>query len=361
MEKRFIAALLCAVMAIALLTGCKGASEGNTADGSEKKDVKEESFKVGYATKTLSGGYFVKLNEGLEAGCKELGWEFVSMNEDRNADTERANLEAMVSQGCDLIFLNCVDPDSAVANVRYCVDNKVPVIAVDGGCADDADLITTVYSDNKQNGRMVGLAYAEYMKDRDIRALMISGSKGDVAGYERRMGLFCGIIEGKSGVSEEDAWKAADVIEQALIDTGKAENEDAKFYILGQGWSGWSEDGGLQAAEDLITANQDITTILGENDDMVIGAGVGVANAKLENVELVAAADGSQKAYDLIKEGKYFATGENSPVLVGELAIDIAKQVLVEGKTKDDFESVTMTSALAVTKGNVDERYDYGF
>ena len=175
------------------------------------------------------------------------------------------------------------------------------------------------------------------------------------------MGLFCGIIEGKAGIGEEDAWEAADVIEQALIDTGKASNKEADFYILGQGWSGWSEDGGLQAAEDLITANPDITTILGENDDMVIGAGVAVSNAKLENVDLVAAADGAQRAYDLIKEGKYFATGENSPILVGQLAMDIAKQVLVDGKTKKDFETVTMTSALAVTKDNVEERYDYGF
>ena len=111
----------------------------------------------------------------------------------------------------------------------------------------------------------------------------------------------------------------------------------------------------------MITANTDITTILGENDDMVIGAGVAVDNANLENVDLVAAADGSQRAYDLIKEGKYFATGENSPVLVGNLALDIAQQVLVDGKTKEDFERVTMTSAVAVTKDNVDERYDYGF
>ncbi len=357
MKKRFLSTGLCLAMTVSLLFGC------GSSDSSEEgtTDQEKDSYKVGYATKTLSGGYFVKLDEGLKAGCEDLGWEYISMNADRDADTERANLEAMVSQGCDLIFLNCVDPDSAVANVQYCVDNGVPVIAVDGGCSEDADLITTVYSDNKQNGREVGLAYAEHMKDTDIKALMISGSKGDVAGYERRMGLFCGIIEGKSGMSEEDAWKAADAIEQELIDNGKAQNEEAHFYVLGQGWSNWSEDGGLQAAEDLITANTDITTILGENDDMVIGAGVAVDNANLENVDLVAAADGSQRAYDLIKEGKYFATGENSPVLVGNLALDIAQQVLVDGKTKEDFERVTMTSAVAVTKDNVDERYDYGF
>ena len=319
------------------------------------------SFKVGYATKTLAGGYFVKLVEGIEQGCEALGWECVTMNADRDADTERANMEAMVSQGCDLIFLNCVDPDSAVANVKFCVDNGVPVIAVDGGCAEDADLITTVYSDNYQNGRMVGLAYAEKMEGQPIKALMISGSKGDVAGYERRLGLFCGIIEGRAGITEDEAWDAADAIEQELIDTGKASNEDADFYILGQGWSGWSEDGGLQAAEDLITANPEITTILGENDDMVIGAGVAVTNAALENVDLVAAADGAQRAYDLIKEGKYFATGENSPILVGDLAVEVAREVLEDGKTKDDFERVTMTDAIAVTIDNVDERYDYGF
>ena len=193
MKKRFLSTGLCLAVTVSLLFGC------GSSDSSEEgtTDQEKDSYKVGYATKTLSGGYFVKLDEGLKAGCEDLGWEYISMNADRDADTERANLEAMVSQGCDLIFLNCVDPDSAVANVQYCVDNGVPVIAVDGGCSEDADLITTVYSDNKQNGREVGLAYAEHMKDTDIKALMISGSKGDVAGYERRMGLFCGIIRRK--------------------------------------------------------------------------------------------------------------------------------------------------------------------
>lgn len=365
--KKLLALLLCLAMVFSLVACGSGndevseatASAASAAAPAAAEAEKTEPIKIGFATKTLTGSYFVKLVENVEAACKELGWECITLNADRDVQTEAANVESLVAQGCDLIFLNCVDPEAAVSVVQGALDAGVPTIAVDGGCSEDTPLITTVYSNNQQNGRMVGLAYAAKMNGEPVKAIMVSGSKGDVAGYERRRGLFCGIIEGMTGMTEEEAWAAADDIENQLVNTGKAENADAKFTIVGQGWSGWSEDGGLTASEDLIAANPDINCILGENDDMVFGAGLAVENAGLEGVDLVAAADGAQRAYDLIKEGKYFATGENSPALVGRLAMEIAKQYLLEGKT--EFDKVTYTDAVAVTKENVDERYDYGF
>src|SRR5690606_6476789 len=134
----------------------------------------------------------------------------------------------------------------------------------------------------------------------------------------RRTGLFAGILEGKLGVSEEEAWKLAEEFEEELSSKGKATNEEAKFSVVGQGWGAWTEEEGLAAAEDLITANPDLTTVLGENDQMLFGAMTALENAGIEGVDMVAAADGAQKAFDLIKEGKYFATGLNSPYLVAE-------------------------------------------
>ncbi len=148
---------------------------------------------------------------------------------------------------------------------------------------------------------------------------------------------------------------------QELTNSGKAENTEANFVVAGQGWGSWTEEDGLAAAEDLITANPDLNCVLGENDQMLFGAMTALENAGISNVDLVAAADGAKRAYDLIREGKYFATGENSPYKVAEKGIQVAKEILVDGKDMYSYDDVTLTEAFAVTAENVDEHYDFGF
>ncbi|WP_395015343.1 hypothetical protein [Robinsoniella peoriensis] len=88
---------------------------------------------------------------------------------------------------------------------------------------------------------------------------------------ERRLGLFCGIIESRAGYCEEEAWKAAQEFEDDLMKNGKASNEKARFTLRGQGWGAGTREEGLTAAEDLITANKDLNCMLGENDQMLFG------------------------------------------------------------------------------------------
>ncbi|WP_395015341.1 hypothetical protein [Robinsoniella peoriensis] len=58
---------------------------------------------------------------------------------------------------------------------------------------------------------------------------------------------------------------------------------------------------------------------------------------------MVAAADGAKEAYDLIKEGKYFGTGENSPYKVAEKGIEVTKEILVDKKDWKSYEDVILT------------------
>lgn len=206
------------------------------------------------------------------------------------------------------------------------------------------------------------MVYADYVgKNSPIKAIMLSGNKGSVAGTQRRVGLFVGIIEGRLGIEEDKAWDLAYKLEDELTSRGRAENSDANFIVAGQGWGAWTEEGGLNSAEDLITANRDLTTVLAENDQMAFGAMTALSNANIKDVDIVAAADGAKRAYDLIREGKYFATGENSPYKIAELGFQIAKEILLEGKDMWSYPKITMTDAVAVTIDNVDERYEYGF
>lgn len=366
--------LMVLVLSAALLVGCGGSktsestsggttstSEQETTSGGAEGEVKN----VGFAIKTQDSPYFVALVDAVKQYSEENGWKVTIL--DANGDTlkEAENMDTFITQKMDLIFLDSVEPEACIPSINKAADAGIGVINLDSGVGEGAKDITTVYSDNKQNGRLVGLAYAEKVgKDAPIDAILLSGAKGNVAGAERRQGLFCGIIEGRTGISEEEAWAASTAFDEALLSTGKAEHADAKFKVLGQGWGNWTEEEGLAASEDLITANPNITAVLGENDQMLFGAMTALNNAGIkagETVDIVAAADGAKRAYDYIKEGTYFATGENSPYKVAMKGVEIAKEILVDGKDMWSYPDITLTDPAAVTKDNVDQYYEFGF
>ncbi|MFD1425954.1 substrate-binding domain-containing protein [Kroppenstedtia sanguinis] len=349
-KKRF--AFVCALLAMCLLV----AACGNADDASQGDKVK-----VGLAMKTQDSPYFVTLVEAVKKYAKEANWDLTVLDANGDVTKEAANIEAFIAQGKDLILLDAIEPDAVVPSIDKAAEAGIGVINIDSGVSEEANNITTVYSDNRQNGRLVGLKYAEKMGDKEIKAIVLSGAKGNVAGYERRTGLFAGIIEGKLDVSEKKAWKLAEKFEKELSSKGKASNSEAKFSVVGQGWGAWTEEEGMKAAEDLITANSGLTTVLGENDQMLFGAMTALKNAGQKDVDMVAGADGAKKAFDLIKEGNYFATGLNSPYLVAEKGIEIGKEILEEDKDPESYPKVSLTKPVAITKENVDKYYEKGF
>ncbi|MDO4338191.1 MAG: substrate-binding domain-containing protein [Eubacteriales bacterium] len=328
------------------------------------------TIKVGFAIKTMKEPYFVKLVDGLQEACDEKGWEFSYLTADDDSIKESENMETFITQGMDVIFLDSVDPDACIPSIDAAAEAGIPVINLDSD-VNGGDYVTTVYSNNDENGRLAGNEYIKWLneqgrEDEEIVAILVSGTKGNVAGVERREGLMAGIIQGRTECSDEDAFAAAEEMEAQLQSGGKAENTDANFRIVGQGWGNWVIEDGLTATEDFITANPDVNVILGENDQMLFGSLTALENAGLTGVALLAAADGACDAYDLIKENEdadnpYIATGLNSPVLVGQYGMDIAAQIVEEGASWDSFDKITKTEAAAITVDNVDDYYDIGF
>ncbi|WP_163536331.1 substrate-binding domain-containing protein [Gracilibacillus sp. YIM 98692] len=348
--------------------GASGDSEGadsgedtSSEESSSEEGTSDEQIDIGFAIKTQDSPYFVSLVEQIEQLGEAEGWNVDVLDANGDTTKESNNISTFISQGKDLIFVDAIEPSAVVSSIDRAAEAGIPVINLDSGVDEEANDVTTVYSDNEQNGRLVGLEYAEKMSDEEIKAIILSGAKGNVAGKERRTGLFTGIIEGKTGISEEEAWEEALAFDDELLSSGQAKHEEANFSVVGQGWGNWTEELGLSEAEDLITANQDLTTVLGENDQMVFGAITALENAGIEGVDMVAAADGAHEAFDLIKEGEYFATGLNSPTLVAEKGVEIAKEILVDGEDPKGYPEVTLTEPAAITEENVDEYYDLGF
>ena len=377
--KRFLSALLACIMLLTLLTAC-GGNTGTAPTGNPDSNPSPTSssapnsggntsktYSVGFVLRTTGNAYYANIGKGVKAACEKLGWQCTVLDSNNDTSKELENMETLVAAGVDLIFLDCVDPSAATASQRVAYEANIPIINLDSGVEDMSMQVTTVYSDNEQNGLAVGKYYAATLdKDYEISAILLSGNTGSIAGQQRREGLMAGIIMQRTGCTEEEAWKAADEMEKSIVSTGKAKNEAAKFEITGQGWGNWTIDEGLVAAEDLITANPNVNLVLAENDSMLIGAikaleNAGITYGKDGKVKLISAADGSKQGYDYIKAGKIMAIGENSPSKIGTLGMKIAEEILVQGKDPSSYDDITMTEAIAVTAENVDEHYDYGF
>ena len=358
--KRLLSIMLVVAMMAMLVVGCSGKSSSSDSDeGGEAKTEEKETFKVGYANKTLNNPYFVALDQKLKEETEALGWEYASLNADENIDKEMENMETFISQGYDLIIINPIDSEACLQSISNAASAGIPVIAVDNAPDDSAECVTIVCSDNERNGRAVGLYVGEQFGDDPIVSVLLSGVKGAVVSQERRTGLMCGIIEQRTGCTEDEAWEQAREMEHTLIDTGKAYHEGADFAINGQGWGNWTADEGLPAMEDLLTANKDINLVLGENDNMLLGAMTAIENAGLTGIKLAAAADGQKEAIKLIADGTdYLATGDNSPVTVAKMTLEVAVDVLENGATSDDYETVTRTPALCYTVENAADYYD---
>lgn len=295
---------------------------------------------VGYSQYTLGAPYFAAQVESAKAAAKELGIKLVVIDAKNDMVKQIADVEDLLVQGIDVLILNPQDPKGLVTATKKATEAGVPVIIIDSSIDPSADFITTIQSNNDANGELVGewlvKEMDKLMPGEDLKIALISGAKGNPVGKARRNGVFKGIIE------------------EQLRSHGKA-----GFEIVAQGWGTWAHEGGLNAMEDILVANPDINVLLAENDSMALGAMRAIENIgkmPMKDIIVCAAADGQKEAIELIKEGKYGATGMNSPVLTAETAVKAAVEVILEGKI--EYPSITYTPAIVISKENADKYYD---
>ncbi len=289
---------------------------------------------VGIAMYTLSAPYFAAQQKAAVNQARALGCQVTTTDGQDDMQKEISDVQDMVAKGINILILNPRDPEGLVPAANAATAAGVKVVAMDNTIDPAAKIVTLVQSSNLKNGELVGAWLARKMAGTKMKIALISGQQGSGAGLERREGVFWGL-------SEEQ------LKQNARID----------WEVVGQGWGQWSQEGGLNAMEDLLTAHPDINVVLGENDSMVLGARNALKAAnRLDGVLLVAAADGQKEALKLIEDGGYGATGLNDPVLVASTAVQIGYQAW-KGDLPAGFPKVDDTTPVVITKSNVAKYY----
>lgn len=289
---------------------------------------------IGISMKTLNAPYFAAQEAAAKDQAAKAGCQVATADAQNDMGKQIGDVEDMVSKGVNLLIINAADPQGLVPAINAAAAAGVKVVAIDSTVDPKAKYITLIQSSNDQNGYQVGQWLAQSTAGKELKIALLSGEKGNVVGQERRLGVFRGLVEGQ------------------LVNGGKV-----GFAVVGQGWGGWTHEGGLKAMEDLLVAHPDINVVLGENDSMVLGARKALeAAGKVNDVLLVAAADGQKEALQLIQEGQYGATGLNDPDLIARTAVDVGMKAL-DGSLPADFPRVDLTTPSAITKDNVAKFY----
>lgn len=313
--------------AMALVLVCFAGSAG-------EKAIK--NIKLGLSMKQQTSPYFTAQIEIAKDRAKEMGFTLIALDAQGNMEKQIADVDDLLAQNVDALLINAIDPEAIVPATRAATRAGVPVIGFDTLIDPSGEFVTVVLSNNFENGRAVGAYAAQFYTDKPAKAAVLSGTKGNTPGRDRRTGFFTGFIE------------------QELLTKGKCTLE-----LQVQGWGDWGQEEGLKAMEDIVVAYPDINMLIAENDNMALGAMKAIAEAGMkEQIRIFAVCDGQKEAMALIKnnnEGNYMATGMNDPALVANTAIDVALEIVQKGAS--DMPKIYYTPPIAVTKENVDKYY----
>jgi len=297
------------------------------------QDVDLSEITVGLSMYTLGAPYFAAQAASVEAAVAEYGMNLVSVEAGNDLNKQLSDVEDLIAQGIDVLILNPKDPLGAVPATRMATEAGIPVFIIDSSIDASADFVTTVQSNNTQNGIAVGEWLAQRMGSTPVRMALLSGSPGNPVGEDRREGVLRGFAEGSLRA-----------------------NNSLNLQIVAQGWGEWATESGLNAMEDILTTFTDINVVLCENDSMCLGAMRAIADAGLtDQILVLAAADGQKEALEFIAQGAYGATGLNDPALVASTAVDLVVEYL---NGRRDFPRVSYTPPVAITQENVEQFYN---
>ncbi|MCR8744892.1 ribose ABC transporter substrate-binding protein RbsB [Romboutsia lituseburensis] len=286
--KKFLSIIITIILSSSLLVGCT------------PKD--NDAKKIGLIVSTLNNPFFVDLKTGVENKAKELGYEVVVLDSQNDPAKEVSNMEDISVKNVDIVLLNPVDSDSAIASVMIANNNDLPVITVDRA-ANGGKVLSHVASDNIAGGKMA----ADFLMDKLNR-------KGNIVELEG--------IAGSSATRDRGAG-----FEEGI--------KKSEFNLVAKQSADFDRTKGLSVMENIIQSKDNIDAVFAQNDEMALGAQKALEAANMKNV-LVVGFDATEDAVESVKKGKMAATVAQQPILIGETAVDAVHNVLI-GKDIDNY------------------------
>lgn len=331
-----------------------------------KKDIT-----IGFTQNSLSMQWFVDIAEAVKERAEEYGYTVNHLVCEFSAETQSQQIDTFITQGVDVILLDSTDLVTGGEVTRRAVEAGIPVIGIGQELEPDVPIVTSILSNSFMSAWEVGTILAEEMDGKPIKSAPIYGGMGMNSSESRITGMMAAIIYYRAQAAgddmlKEDAMMAGLEMQKEIRASGKSSYPDYDFEIIASNANGgWTEEGGMAAAEDLLTGNPEINVLLVDQDFMGAGAVKAIEDMGLkaggeDGIQIVCAADSYKPALKYIRDGKMLATGYGAPLTIGYTAVDLVKMIFEEGYDANNMPVASDLPAIAITVENLDDYYDEG-
>ena len=330
------------------------------------KTPSSDKIVIGWAELTMSNPWFVDVANAADAKAASYGYELKRLVCDSDPVKQSEQIDTFISQGVDIIVVNPADCMAVIADIQRAVDAGIPVCTSAGILTqEDCPLLTSIGSSPWGCGFEAGKYIAtQYDANEQLVAANIIGVLGNPTSERRVNGMVTGVIYQRlknlgHDYADADVYLMAYNFYQDVVTKGQAELVEANFKVVNQLVGSWTEEGGMSCAEDILTANSDVSLIIAENDWMGMGAYKAITNAgKTDSVKVGCCADGVVDAVEMVKNGELLTTGGNSAVQQGEEVVNFIYKIFNGELDPNNLPIASYFPEVAITGDNVDNYYD---
>lgn len=321
MKKRILAVVLAAALLCILAAGCKkqvGTPEDNAMPKEESsEDEEQESYKFGFSGITMENPYYITLESAIREELEAGGHTLITKDPALDSDTQVAQIDEMIEEGIQAIFLSPVDWDAITPTLEKLKESDVRIINVDTEVKESNLVDAYIGSDNKKAGQICGERLVEKHPDGGkviiLECPTMNSINDRITGFEE-------------AISE----KGFEVVARADV---KGDLKSA-----------------LAFAKQFLEENDEITAIMCGNDQIALGALVAAQSLDRKNVEIYGIDGSPDLKKELEKSSTLIAgTCAQSPIHIGKEAADIAVSMM----NGDDYEETTYEDVFFIDRENV--------
>ncbi len=282
MKKSVVLKVLALTCALVLLCGVLVSTQ-----------AEQKKYKFAYTCMDGTNPFFVTIHQKMKEMVEANGDEFISTDPGNDVTKQISQVEDMLAQGIDGLFMNPVDAEGITPALDMAKKENVPMVGFDTEVAEMSFLISYTGSDNYNAGKVVG---EDLVKKRP---------EG-----------------GKILVLDSPTMQSVTDRTNGFLDAIK----DHGFEVVGQQDAKGNLQVAMGLAEDLLQANSDVVAIFGGNDPTALGALAAANAAGYKKGELlIYGVDGSPDIKAELASGTSLieGTGAQSPIAIAEKAVEI--------------------------------------
>ncbi|MDR2574843.1 MAG: sugar ABC transporter substrate-binding protein [Treponema sp.] len=310
MKKVITICFLALLAAGVLFTGCKR----------EKQQVKQQARTFGFTCFWLGNPYFIILEQTIREEVEKNGDRLITFDPDRDRAKQVTQIEDMITQKIDVLFLNPVDLEAIRPALVSLNKANIPVINFDSQVK-DLDLVAAyVGSDNRNAGYICGV---------DMVKRLPKG--GPIA-----------IFDSPARISTRDR---IDGFKEAIMGNG--------FTIVFLRDAQGNVTLAKHYAEEMLKFYPEVIAFMGSNDVVALAAYAAFQSAGRDDI-LIYGVDGSPAAKaEIAKRGQFAGSGAQSPISIAKESTAVAYKIL----NKEPYEKRIPVMTFIINQENIDE-YD---